>query len=101
MTADQIHQIGLKEVQRIETEMKEIIIELKQDISLKDFIEQLRNDKKNYFNSADELLEAGNDIVFNKIYPRLTQIFTSAPKTKLVINETPSGDYPAGFYLAG
>ena len=101
LTAQEIHNLGLKEVERIETEMREIIKQLGLDMSLKDFIEKLRNDKTNFFNSADELLAAGQDIVFNQIYPRLTQIFTAVPRTKLEINSTPSGEYPAGFYLAG
>ena len=101
LTAEEIHAMGHKEVERIEEEMREIIKELGHDMSLKDFINKLREDKSNYFSSAEELLASGNDIVFNKIYPRLTQIFTAVPKTKLEINSTPSGDYPAGFYLAG
>ena len=101
LTAEEIHQMGLKEVARIEDEMNEIKLQLGDDIPLKDFIEKLRVDKTNYFQAPNELLESGNDIVFNKIYPNLTKIFTAVPRTKLVINETPSGDYPAGFYLAG
>ena len=101
LTAEEIHKMGHEEVGRIETEMREIIHGLGEDMSLKDFIEKLRNDKKQFFQSPEELLASGNDIVFNKIYPRLTQIFTAVPKTKLEINSTPSGDYPAGFYLAG
>ena len=101
LTAQEIHNLGLEEVKRIETEMREIIKQLGLEMTLKDFIEKLRDDKTHYFNSPDELLEAGQDIVFNKIYPRLSQIFTSVPRTKLEINSTPSGEYPAGFYLAG
>lgn len=101
LTAEEIHQMGLKEVARIEDEMNEIKLQLGDDIPLKDFIEKLRVDKTNYFQAPNELLESGHDIVFNKIYPNLTKIFTAVPRTKLVINETPSGDYPAGFYLAG
>merc|ERR1711936_1130571 len=39
--------------------------------------------------------------VFDKIYPRLTKLFTNVPRTKLEVNETPSSEYPAAFYLAG
>ena len=101
LTAQQIHEMGHKEVNRIETEMKDIIKELGHDVSLKQFIEDLRVDKSNFFTSKEELLAAGKEIVFDKIYPRLTKLFTNVPRTKLEVNETPSSEYPAAFYLAG
>ena len=101
LTAQQIHEMGHQEVERIESEMREIIKQLGHDMTLKEFINKLRDDKTQYFKSAEELLASGNDIVFNKIYPRLTTIFTNVPRTRLEINSTPSADYPAGFYLAG
>ena len=101
LTAQQIHQMGHAEVNRIEAEMKEIMQQLGQEVSLKQFIENLREDKSNFFRSKEELLAAGKEIVFDKIYPRLTQLFTAVPRTKLEVNETPSAEYPAAFYLAG
>jgi len=97
----EIHKMGHEEVDRIETEMKEIVKQLGRDVSLKKFIEDLREDKGNFFTSKEELLAVGREIVFDKIYPRLTRLFDSIPKTKLEVNETPSSEYPAGFYLAG
>jgi len=101
LTAHQIHQMGLQEVNRIETEMMDIIKELGHQASLKQFIEDLRVDKSNFFSSKEELLAAGKEIVFDKIYPRLTKLFTNIPRTALEVNETPSAEYPAAFYLAG
>ena len=101
LTADQIHELGLQEVARIEAEMRDIIRSLGREESLKDFIQSLRTDSTHYYQSAEELLAAGRDIVFTQIYPRLPQLFTAVPRTKLEINSTPSGEYPAGFYMAG
>jgi len=101
LTAQQIHKMGHDEVNRIETEMREIIKELGHDMSLKQFIEELRVDKSNFFTSKEELLAAGKEIVFDKIYPQLTKLFTNIPRTRLEVNETPSSEYPAAFYLAG
>ena len=70
LTAQQIHQMGHAEVNRIEAEMKEIMQQLGQEVSLKQFIENLREDKSNFFRSKEELLAAGKEIVFDKIYPR-------------------------------
>ena len=59
--------MGHAEVARIEAEMKEIMKQLGQEVSLKQFIENLREDKSNFFTSKEELLAAGKEIVFDKI----------------------------------
>eukprot|EP00092_Neocalanus_flemingeri_P025835 GFUD01028002.1.p1 GENE.GFUD01028002.1~~GFUD01028002.1.p1 ORF type:complete len:569 (-),score=195.27 GFUD01028002.1:15-1721(-) len=101
LTAEEIHQKGVQEVARIEREMKDIIKELGIDMSLTDFMESLRNDKENFFSSAEEVLEAFSTIIHDRINPNLTKIFHSCPKAKLEITEAPIPDYPAAFYIAG
>jgi len=101
LTAAQIHQMGVEEVARIEGEMREIIKELGLDVSLTDFMENLRNDKTNYFSSEEELLDAFSTIIHERINPRLSKIFLSCPQSKLEITRVPMPDYPAAFYIAG
>jgi len=101
LTADQIHEKGIKEVARIEEEMKEIMKELGQEMSLTDFMAKLRNDKTNFFNSGQELLNAFSTIIHDRINPKLNTIFHSCPKSNLEITEVPVADYPAAFYIAG
>lgn len=59
LTADQIHEIGLKEVARIHGEMKEIMkkVNFKND-NLQDFFEFMRNDKQFYYPTTAEGKEA-------------------------------------------
>ena len=100
-TAQEIHDMGLKEVERIEGEMKEIIKEMGLQLSLKEFIEKLRNDKRNFFNSEQELLDAFHTIIFDQINPQLPTFFHKCPKSKLEITKAPMADYPAAYYIAG
>ncbi|WP_341502378.1 DUF885 domain-containing protein [Gallaecimonas sp. GXIMD4217] len=57
MTPEQVHQLGLKEVARIRTEMEAIIAELGFDGSFKDFTHFLRTDPRFYAKTPQQLLE--------------------------------------------
>lgn len=57
MTPEQVHELGLKEVKRIRTEMETIIEELEFEGSFSDFLHYLRTDPKFYAKSAEELLK--------------------------------------------
>ncbi len=86
MTVDDVHQLGLKEVARIEAEMQTVMNEVGFKGNLQDFIQKLRTDAQFYPKTADELLqraawlskkaEAGLPALFGKL-PR--QPFTVAP----------------------
>ena len=54
MTADQIHQIGLDEVDRIHGEMREIMAEVNFEGSLQDFFAYLREDDQFYYPDTEE-----------------------------------------------
>lgn len=56
LTADQVHQIGLKEVARIRAEMQSIIDELGFEGSFADFLQFLRTDPQFYAKTPEELL---------------------------------------------
>ena len=103
LTAEQIHQKGLDEVERIEEEMREIVKEMGLNLTLPEFIEMLRTDENNFFNSPQELLDSFKDIIENKINQELLKIFHSKPTTKLEITEVPANipDAPAAYYIAG
>jgi len=100
-TPEQIHKMGLIEVVRIETAMKQIVRSLGHDMSLKDFNDKIRNDKDQYFGTEQEVIDAFKDIVENKVMPNLTKIFHNLPKHKMEVvpSETRSG--PAAYYING
>ncbi|MBR9825795.1 MAG: DUF885 domain-containing protein [Alphaproteobacteria bacterium] len=54
MTAEQIHNIGLAEVERIHGEMREIMVEVGFEGSLADFFEFVRTDDQFYYPNTDE-----------------------------------------------
>lgn len=103
LTPQQIHDKGLEEVDRIETEMKEIVIEMGLNLTLPQFIEMIRNDKSNFFNSPEELMASFHEIIENRINPRILDLFHTEPQTKLEIVEVPPStpDAPAAYYIAG
>ena len=49
LTAKEIHQLGLQEVVRIEQEMAQVVKELGLNLTIKQFTERIREDKKNFF----------------------------------------------------
>ena len=105
LTAEQIHEIGLKEVNRIEGNMKNILVnELnKGNIELRNFFNELRNDSKFFFKTSEELMEHFKQILNIRINPKLESLFWSPPKLPLEVVEMPThmGDGPAAYYIAG
>jgi uncharacterized protein (DUF885 family) len=103
LTAEEIHEKGVQEVERIEEEMREIVKEMGYNLTLPQFIDMLRNDKNNFFNSPQELLDSFKDIIENRIDQKLLDIFHSKPSTNLEIAEVPAStpDAPAAYYIAG
>ena len=103
MTAQEIHDTGIQEVERIEDEMREIIKEMGYDLTLPEFTDMIKNDKNNFFDSPIELLAAFKEIIEEKIEPKILQIFNNKPTTKLEILPIPAStpDAPAAFYIAG
>merc|ERR1719312_317290 len=104
LTAEEIHRKGQDEVTRIETEMRKIVLETGyENLTLPEFTEMIRNDPKNFFSPADELLNAFHDIIENKIDGHLLEIVHKKPSTALKIVGMPPSmtDAPAAFYTAG
>jgi len=80
LTADEIHELGKKEVARILKEMKKVQETVGFNGSLAEFFKYLKTDDKFYFKSEEELLagyEATRDKI-NKLTPTLFSIFPKA-----------------------
>ena len=84
LTAQEIHDIGVKEVERIEANMRSVIKELGLNKSIKDFGELLRQDPKFQFNSPQEQLNAFESMCKDNINPKLRQLFWSPPDLEYV-----------------
>lgn len=84
LSADEIHAIGLAEVERIHGEMRVVQQQLGIPGSLKDLFAAVKADPKNYFASEDELLGAYRQFRAT-VEPRLPQLFDIRPKADFEI----------------
>jgi len=83
MDPEQIHEIGLKEVERIEGE--ELAIAKKLGFSdLKSFRAELKNDPKVFATSADAILEKYRGYI-DQMRPELPQLFGLLPRTPVEV----------------
>jgi uncharacterized protein (DUF885 family) len=99
-TAENINQIGLKEVARIKSEMQGIIDNLGFKGTFADFIEFLRTDEQFYPKTADELLMFARDIS-KRIDAELPKFFKTLPRNPYGVVPVPADlapNYTAGRY---
>ena len=88
LTADQIHQIGVREIDRIEDEM--MAIARKEGFTdLASFRASIKNNPKYVPRSADEILDAFRRYIA-QMEPKLPQLFTLLPKSPLTVEAIPS-----------
>ncbi len=100
-TADEIHQIGLKEVARIKKEMIKIIEELKFKGSFEEFFEFLRTDKQFYAKTSKELLMYARDIS-KRADEQLPRFFKTLPRKPYGVAPVPDAiapKYTGGRYV--
>ncbi len=102
MTPEEIHDLGVKQVAEIETEMLKIARQQGFN-DLASFNERIRNDKKLYATSGGQLLDLYNHYT-DQMYARLPQIVGHLPKAKLEVRpmeafraaNSPPADYSIG-----
>jgi uncharacterized protein (DUF885 family) len=88
LTADQIHQIGLHEIDRIEGEMTAIA--KKEGFSdLASFRASIKTNPKYIPKSADEILDAFRHYIA-QMEPKLPQLFTLLPKSPVTVEPIPA-----------
>ena len=88
LTPQEIHDIGMAEVQRIRAEMDSIQREVGFTGSFQEFLTYLRTDKQFYFDSPEELLQAYRECC-DRINPNLSKLFLKLPKTGYDIRPIP------------
>ena len=87
--ADEIHGIGLREVNRIRSEMEAIRKKVGFEGDLYAFFEFLRTDPQFYYNTAEELLAGYRDIC-KRADPELTKLFRNLPRQPYGVIPVPS-----------
>jgi len=96
MSADDIHNLGLKEVARIRREMDVIIKEVKFKGDFPDFIQYLRTDPKFYTDEPRDLIEKASYIA-RKMAAQLPKWFSVLPRSTFDIKASPNG---GAYYVA-
>ncbi|WP_237060042.1 DUF885 domain-containing protein [Microbulbifer sediminum] len=88
MTADEIHQKGLDEVERIHGEMREIMEQVEFDGTLQEFFEFMRADEQFYYPNTEEgkerYLKEATAIIDN-MKGRLDELFITKPEADLTV----------------
>ena len=101
LSAEEIHNIGLKEVERIYAEMKSIVEEVEFDGTLDEFITFLRTDEQFYAKTEDELLKEARDIA-KRIDAKLPAYFKTLPRKPYGVAKVPDAiapKYTTGRYI--
>ncbi|MFC5048147.1 DUF885 domain-containing protein [Aquimarina hainanensis] len=100
-TADDIHNIGLKEVTRIKSEMQKIIDSLEFKGSFSDFLTFLRTDEQFYAKTSRELLMIARDIS-KRADEQLPRFFKTLPRKPYGVAPVPASiapKYTGGRYI--
>lgn len=100
-TADAIHQIGLKEVARIKSEMEQIIADLNFKGSFADFFHFLRTDKQFYAETPEQLLMIARDMS-KRADAQLPRFFKTLPRKPYGVAPVPDAiapKYTGGRYI--
>ncbi len=100
-TADDIHKIGLNEVNRIKTQMEQIISELEFKGSFEDFFTFLRTDEQFYAKTPDELLMIARDMA-KRADAQLPRFFKTLPRKPYGVAKVPDAiapKYTTGRYV--
>ncbi len=101
LTANEIHQTGLREVARIKSEMEKIIAEVRFKGSFADFLEFLRTDEQFYAKTADELLMIARDMA-KRADAQLPRFFKTLPRKPYGVAPVPDAiapKYTTGRYV--
>lgn len=83
-----IHELGLKEVARLNSEMEKVKIQVGFKGTLKEFLNAVRNKKElKPFKKPEEVL-ANFESIYARIKPNVDKLFSLQPKTKFEIRRT-------------
>ena len=88
LSSNEIHEIGLKEVARIQDEMRAIMKIVEFDGTLKEFFNFLRTDKQFVFSNDDEGREAyitQATAIIDDMKGRLDSLFYTKPKADMIV----------------
>ena len=101
MSAEEVHELGLKEVAKVRKAMESIIKEVEFQGSFEDFFAFLRSDKQFYAKTGNELLMRARDIS-KRLDEQLPKFFKTLPRTPYGVAPVPDAiapKYTGGRYI--
>ncbi len=93
LSPDEVHELGLREVERIRAEMDKIIRQVDFKGSFAEFLTYLRTDAKFRPSSAEALFDAYR-VMAKRIDPLLTEYFGVLPRTPYGVRPIPEANAP-------
>lgn len=101
VTAEEIHSMGVAEVERIAKEMEEVIESLGFNMTRQEFSNRLRTDESQFFESEEEALNTYRSIIENEITPKLSLLFKYIPEKVLKVEKIDSdiSSGPRAYYM--
>jgi len=98
-TAQEIHDLGLQEVARIEQRFqRDVLDRLEFKGTFAEFAESLKKNPAYFYTTGSDLIQGYRDIV-DRIYEKLPDFFEVLPKLRLEVVSKTGG--PAAYYFAG
>jgi uncharacterized protein (DUF885 family) len=93
LSADEIHDIGLREVERIDREMDEVMKSTGFAGTREQFFQFLRTDKRFYYSNGEELLAASRALC-KRIDPKLVKLIKTIPRMPYGVEPIPENMAP-------
>ena len=88
MTANEIHELGLKEVARILSEMEKVKEQVGFEGTLKEFFNYVRNNKELMPYTKPKQIIDNFNAIHDKMKPQLEKLFGNKPKTPFIVKQT-------------
>ena len=103
MTPDEIHQIGLDEVERIHSEMHSVIEEVGFEGDLREFFEYMNTDPQFFFDEPEQLIQGYRDMSdhVSNLSKSLFEVFPKAPFEVRRVEPFREQSASGGSYQAG
>jgi uncharacterized protein (DUF885 family) len=103
LSAEQIHQIGLREVERIRNEMEKIMAQTGFKGTREEFFKFLRTDPQFFYKTPQELFDSYKAVA-KTIDPKLVKLFRTLPREPYGVEEIPAASAPdttTAYYRSG
>lgn len=91
---DDVHNLGVSEVERLREAMAKVQAEMRVDGTLDDFIRKMRTDPSQRFRSGEELFSAA-EAILQRAKSQMPKLFGRLPKADCVMRETEAFRAPA------